>query len=282
MVPIVVVDGGGSRCRLAAMSSDGSILANITIEQHASLSAGVEDAWAHIQCGLENLREQLGLATHWWPARLVMGLAGSLRIKRRQAFLALIPDQVSTVLVTDGLAQLEGALAGSPGACLAVGTGSVLHWKDHDGLAGMAGGWGFPAGDQGSGAWLGMRALQHYIAYLDGIEKHSLLIEALRETVGDEVSQVQAWTTQAQASVMARLAPLVFTSARAGDAAASELLEQAVQCCLQLIECVPENLPVCVVGGVGEQLQGKLGLTLGSRLRVSRGDALQGLFLLGQ
>lgn len=282
MVQMVAVDGGGSRCRLAAMLSDGSIVAHITVEQPASLSASVEGAWIHIQSGLESLRRQLGLAADWWPDLLAMGLAGSLRVNRRQAFLALIPSRITTILVTDGAAQLAGTHAGEPGACLAVGTGSVLHWKDHEGQAGMAGGWGYPAGDQGSGAWLGMRALQHYIAYLDGVENHSLLIEALQEIVGDDISDIQAWTTQVQASVMAQLAPQVFKSAEAGDPVSVALIEQAVQCCLQLLNCAPQELPVCVVGGVGEQLKCKLSDHLGSRLRSSKGDALQGLFLMAR
>lgn len=282
MAEIVAVDGGASSCRLAVFSDSGCELARVSMHNHASLSMGVDSAWQHIKRGLGMLRQQLNADESWRPEHLVMGLAGSLQQQRRDEFLNRIPMHYSRTLVTDGYAQLLGATRGEPGICLSVGTGSVLHWLDESGQTGMAGGWGFPVGDQGSGAWLGLRALQHYIDFMDGGTVESSLTDALRNIVGTDVSDIQKWTTESCASVLARLAPLIFEHALKGDDLARQLLDEAVVECLQLIKLAPAQLPVFVAGGIGLQLQHKLAIALPERIRNAQFDALYGLWLISR
>ncbi|MBX2879494.1 MAG: hypothetical protein KTR32_06140 [Granulosicoccus sp.] len=280
MAEIVVVDGGASSCRLAAFSDSGQPLAKVSLDRHASLTMGVSDAWQHIEQGLEAVREQLRAGESWQPAKLVMGLAGSLRQERREQFLNLLPKQVEQLLVTDGFAQLVGASNGKPGICVAVGTGSVMHWLDEQGQSGMAGGWGFPVGDEGSGAWLGVRALQQYLASIDGVPATSRLIDELRLLIGSDVSAIQAWTTQTRASELAGLAPLVFNAAAAQDALALQLIDEAVEKILELVKRAPLHLPVYIVGGIGQKLHPMLSKKLKNRLCTAHHDALRGLWLL--
>lgn len=280
MTLIVAVDGGGSRCRLAAFSQQGELLARVVVDEHASLSLGVHAAWQHIDQGLRDLRRQLGTQTLWQPSILCMGLAGSLQEEKRGEFLALLPKGVNANLHTDGYAQLVGATDGKPGICLAVGTGSVIHWLDRSGEKGMAGGWGFPVGDQGSGAWLGMRLLQTYISHRDGNICASAMMSTVENRIGSSVSEIQQWTTQTRSSALAQLAPLVFEAAAADDESARTLIDEAVEKCMQLIRLAPEDLPVFIVGGVGEQLSSAFTQKLGERHQRSRGDALRGLWHL--
>lgn len=280
MTHIVAVDGGGSRCRVAAFSEEGEMLARVVVNEHASLSLGVYEAWQHIDQGIRTLAREMDQPPRWRPAVLSMGLAGALQQQRRQAFLKLPPSGMQIVLNTDGYAQLIGATASQPGVCLAVGTGSVMHWLDEQGNAGMAGGWGFPVGDQGSGAWIGMRLLQLYIAHRDGDQCDSMMMSGVEQIVGSSVSAIQQWTTQTRSSVLAQLAPLVFEAAVAGDRPAQSLVNEAVEHCLHLVRLAPAHLPVFVVGGMGEQLLPSLQARLDIRFQPARGDALQGLWHL--
>ena len=280
MKHIVVVDGGASRCRLAAFSEGGKLLARVEVEAHASLTMGVGIAWQHIAQGLRLLQQSLKEKSNWQPGVLCMGLAGALQEQRRDEFLALMPSGVKAQLHTDGYAQLIGATGGQPGICLAVGTGSVMHWLDGAGRQGMAGGWGFPVGDQGSGAWLGMRLLQVYVAHRDGNVSDSSLIDSVKQRVGSSVSDIQRWTTENRSSVLAQLAPLIFESAAAGDGLALALIDEAVSHCMELVRLAPDSLPVYVVGGVGTQISPALSAALGNRLQRSCGDALRGLWHL--
>jgi len=280
MNDIVTVDGGASRCRLAAYSADGQMQARVVVDMHASLTLGVDEAWSHIEYGLQQLADELCKPPNWRPRVLSLGLAGSLQQHRREAFLALVPEGMQAILNTDGYAQLMGATDGQPGICLAVGTGSVLHWLDEQGKTGMAGGWGFPVGDQGSGAWLGMQLLQLYIAHKDGHHCDSLMIPLLERRIGTSVSAIQQWTTQTRSGELATLAPLIFHAASAADMHAQALLEDAVEQCLKLVRLAPSKLPIFVVGGIGEQLLATLGTQLGTRLHAPHGDALLGLWHL--
>ncbi|MFK7852897.1 MAG: BadF/BadG/BcrA/BcrD ATPase family protein [Granulosicoccus sp.] len=279
---VVAVDGGASRCRMAAFNAGGEVLARVSINEHASLSLGVSAAWQHIETGLRKLGRSLQKDQQWLPDRLMLGLAGSLQERRRHDFLRLLPPSLPCTLVTDGHAQLLGASAGLPGICLAVGTGSVLHWMGCDGNSHMVGGWGFPVGDEGSGAWLGMRLLQIYIGHKDGRTEESTLICAVESRVGSSVSSIQQWTTQTQSSVLAQLAPLVVEHAARGDMLAKRLLEEAADHCLALIALAPADLPVYIVGGIGEQLSPRLGEVLGNRIAKAHGDALRGLWQLSR
>ena len=282
MTAIVVVDGGASRCRLAAYSEQGYQLAQASLSDHASLSLGVLSAWRHIEQGLDIIRGELGESASWCPVQLVMGLAGSLQQQKREAFLQCLPTALPATLVTDGYAQLMGATQGNPGICLSVGTGSVLHWLDERGQTGMVGGWGFPVGDEGSGAWLGMRALQHLLLHQDGKLQNSSLINALQLHVGTEVSSIQQWTTESRSTVLANLAPLVFEHANRADQLAETLVEEAADKCLQLIRLAPAHLPVYIAGSVGQQLIGRLSALVGRSVEKSAHDALHGLWLLSQ
>lgn len=279
---VVAVDGGASRCRMAAFNAGGDVLARASIEDHASLSLGVSAAWQHIEAGLQRLRRSLKKDQQWLPDRLMLGLAGSLQERRRHDFLKLLPPSLPCTLVTDGHAQLLGASAGLPAICLAVGTGSVLHWMGSDGKSHMAGGWGFPVGDEGSGAWLGMRLLQIYVWHKDGKTAESTLMAAVESRVGSSVSSIQQWTTQTQSSVLAQLAPLVIEHAAQGDRLAKCLMEEAAEHCLALIALAPADLPVYIAGGIGEQLSPRLSDALGNRITKAHGDALRGLWQLSR
>lgn len=280
MSVIVAVDGGGSSCRVAAFDGAGRILSRVSVDGHASLSRGAEQAWSNIDSGLQQVRLELQKAPDWLPDRLMLGLAGSLQESRRSNFLAQLPDTLAYTLVTDGHAQLLGASGGKPGICLAIGTGSVLHWLDENGDSGMVGGWGFPVGDEGSGAWLGMRLVQHYLWHVDGRRQRGSLIEALSAQLGTRVSDIQQWSTQTQSGVLAQLAPLVFEHAASGDSLALSLLDEGIGHALALLELAPQQLAVYLVGGIGECLRDRLAARLGDRLQSAQGDALQGLWQL--
>lgn len=275
---IVAVDGGGSRCRLAAFSEAGDLLARVNIESHASPSISPTGAWRSIDQGVRLLITQLKKESSWQPDFLMMGLAGSLQQNRRQELLELVPASIPRDLVTDGHAQLLGASGGGAGICLAIGTGSVVHWLDKNGQSGMAGGWGYPIGDEGSGAWLGMRLVQRYVWHFDGQKNESTLMQAVAGRVGTSVSDIQQWTTQSESSVLAQLAPLVFEHASAGDQLARSIVDEAVNHCMNLLDFAPPDLPVYVVGGVGDQLRPMLADLLNDRVQKARGDALHGLW----
>ena len=276
----VCVDGGGSGCRLGAFDNNGHLLAK-TEDGPASLSLGEEQAWARINRGISSLANRLGKPTDWLPDRLFMGLAGSLQQSRRTHFLSLVPQSISAVLITDGHAQLLGAADGQAGACLSVGTGSVLHWLDASGNFNMAGGWGYPLGDEASGAWLGAQLINAYLWHLDSrqlAEKSSTLFHALEERIGHDASDVQVWSTSKQSTQLASLAPMIISAAEKDDALANTLLERGTEQCERLLSLAPSNLPIYIVGGLAEIYRPRFQPNISARIEAPKGDALSGLY----
>lgn len=293
-VALVAVDGGASRCRLAAFDARGGRLAEIALDAHASLSLGEAEVWDNVRAGLDRLSATLRHPSEvlradanpepWLPPVLAFGLAGALREARRERFLERVraSGRVRCHLVTDGRAQLVGATGGEPGICLSVGTGSVLHWLGDDGRFGMVGGWGFPLGDEGSGAWLGMRLLQRHLRHRDGERSDSPLMEVVAARVGETVSTVQEWTTSARSSAFATLAPAIVEAAERGDALALSLLEEGAGHLARLIALAPKTLPIALAGGLGALYLPLLDARFPGRLVAARGDALEGLRLIAR
>ena len=282
---IVAVDGGGSGSRLAVFDDGGNIVAS-TFSGPAQLSLDVGEAWQNIRLGIAELASSLDLAPEWQPQRLVMGLAGSLQESRRHDFLNLIPAEVTPQLVTDGHAQLLGAGNGQAGACLSVGTGSVLHWQGLHGEFGMAGGWGFPSGDEGAGAWLGRQMLIAFTKTLDlgSTANGGVMFELMTESIGTGTAEVQRWTTCKNPTQLASLVPLLLQAVDLGDTGAIELLEHGCSHCEHLLSYAPESLPVYVVGGLSERYLPMLEQKdhLQGRFHQPHADALTGLYLLSQ
>jgi len=278
----VVVDGGASGCRLRAYDAKGKVAAS-AISGPASLSLGEEQSWHNIRSGIEKIASACSLPKDWMPTHLAMGLAGALQQSRHHAFLKLLPDNTQSTLVTDGYAQLLGATGGQPGVCIALGTGSVVHWLTTTGDTGMAGGWGFPAGDDGSGAWLGLQLLNYYLRERDGYRQAALgsaLRQQLNAKLGDTSSSIQLWSTSKDPAKFASLVPLLQSATESGDVVAIELVDKGARECLALLSVAPDELPIYVVGGLASMYQSRLNHALPDRLQEPLGDAMSGLYSL--
>ncbi len=276
----VVVDGGGSGCRLGAFDNHGCLCATAQ-DGPASLSLGEEQAWKHIRSGISSLAKQLGEPADWLPTHLCMGLAGSLQQSRREHFLSLMPKSIKAVLTTDGLGQLLGAADGQAGACLSIGTGSVLHWLDTSGNFDMAGGWGYPLGDEGSGAWLGAQLINAYLWQLDSHQsndKAAPLFHALEQHIGRDPSDVQNWSTCKTSTELASLVPMIISAEEQGDVLANTLLARGTEQCERLLTLAPDNLPIYIVGGLADIYRPRFQPNIGARIQNPKGDSLSGLY----
>ncbi len=309
------VDGGGSGTRVRVVAIDGTPMGEGTAGP-SGLGQGVEQAWRHIDEALAAAFASAGVAR---PAAarvgLGLGLAGASVAAHRQAFIAADPGYGWLVLDTDAVTQLVGAHAGQPGIVVAAGTGSVGAVRHADGAVHLAGGWGFPVGDEGSGAWLGLRAMRHAQAVLDGRAGRTALSDAVLAAVaaassvqrtGDRATEgtspptpaawdgppadsaaVKAWCARAGQHAYAQLAPLVFDASAQGDAHAEQLLARAADELARLVPALQATapaggapLPVVMRGSIGERLVPRWPAALRERLIEPRGDSADGALTL--
>ena len=79
-----------------------------------------------------------------------------------------IGHKAPVLVVNDALVALEAGAGDGPGIVLIAGTGSICYGRNEEGQAARAGGWGYMLGDEGSGWWIGRRALSAVMRQFDG------------------------------------------------------------------------------------------------------------------
>ncbi len=302
----VVGDGGASGSRYAIFDANGRRIAQ-THGKPASLSLGTEAACTAIREAISALGVQACNDPDWMPQNIMLGLAGAEQVQRKQQLISLLPQSLQCRIVTDGYAHLHGVTAGKPGICLSLGTGSVIHWHNADAQHGMAGGWGFPVGDESSGAWLGRALVNAWLWSIDAgqtvgeqrqdriatiaaanitaasqrsLQPGKQLIAGLEKRIGKSRSDIQQWTINAVSTDYATLVDLLLQAAANEDPLAMQLQSLGTQDCLRLLALCPNELPVYVTGGLAPFYESQLRKHLGSRLATAKGDALDGLRLL--
>jgi glucosamine kinase len=278
---LIGIDGGGTATRAVVAAPDGAVLGRGNAGPSA-LGQGVGQAWRHVELALVRAFDEAGLRA---PARercaLAAGLSGAGNAPWREAFIAADPGFGRLVVETDSFAMLLGAHGGRPGVILVAGTGSVAEVLRADGSRCTAGGWGFPVGDEGSGAWLGLQAVRHAQAAMDGRLHAGPLARQVWAHCGFERQRLQAWCDAAGQFAYAQLAPAVFEH-EARDPAAAQLVAHAARALDALALAVDPRgrLPLAVSGSVGERLAPRLSPAVRSRIVQPAGGAAAGALAL--
>lgn len=266
---VIGIDGGGTKTRVVVADEKGATIT--TVEGPGSaVRPGQHDHSADVIAA--TVRDALASAnmTHVMPKVLCVGVAGVGREPERQAlWQALVSREVAEDIVVhaDAMIALDDAFDDGPGVLLIAGTGSVAFARSPSGVFARAGGWGPVFGDEGSGQWLGRRALSAVAAAADGREPPTALSGAvLTAAEVNEPSDLIAWAARATPGDFATIAPAVLSAADAGDQRASTLLSMAAEELVLHVRALARQLfvderatiPVAFTGGL---------LTRGSALR---------------
>ncbi len=274
------VDGGGSGTRVLLSNPAGGILARASAGPSA-LGQGVDAAWRAIEAAARDAFAQAGYIPNWSRCALGAGLSGVNHLPWRDAFIASNPGFARLAIDGDAHTALLAAHGGQPGIMVAAGTGSVAEALYPDGSRRQIGGWGFPVGDEGSGAWLGLRAMAHTQQVMDGRAQGGALARAVQAHCGSDHAAVQAWCAGAGQFAYAQLAPLVFTHAT-HDAEADALLSDAATAleCMALALDPDGALPLALCGSIGRTLQGRMTAATRARCVASEQEAAFGALTL--
>jgi glucosamine kinase len=233
MTQIVIgIDGGGSKTH-AIVADDAGTTIGEAFGPGSAVIPGHADASADVIAAV--VRDALGVAnmSHVTPRVLCVGVAGAGREHEQQAlWQALVGREVASDVVvhSDFGIALDDAFGDGPGVLLIAGTGSVAFGRSPGGTTARCGGWGPVFGDEGSGAWIGRRALSIVTAAADGRESPTALTGAVLTAAElNEVSELIPWAANAKPAQLATLAPVVFTTAESGDLRANALISLAVE-----------------------------------------------------
>ncbi|RWE42444.1 MAG: N-acetylglucosamine kinase [Mesorhizobium sp.] len=277
------VDGGGTGCRARLEDAQGMVLGQ-GLSGPATTRLGIEAAWASIAKAFGAAIEEAGFA----PAETArihagIGLAGIGRKGALEALRAIAPPFASIDFVSDGVGACLGAHSGQDGAIVIAGTGSIgLGLVEGRDL--RAGGYGFPISDEGSGADLGLKAVQLALRAHDGRhERTALLAEVMQRFAGDPMEAV-AWMDRASATDYAALAPMVMRHADQGDPVGRRIVQSAAEQIDTLVRVLFEKgAPrVTLLGGLASPLEPWLSPDVRRRLKPADGDAVSGAIILAK
>jgi glucosamine kinase len=199
---------------------------------------------------------------HVMPRALCVGVAGAGRETERQAlWQALVARDLAAELVihSDFSIALDDAFGDGPGVLMISGTGSVAYGRGPTGTTARCGGWGPAAGDEGSGAWIGKKALSVVTAAADGREPETALTGAVLTAAQlNETADLVGWAADATPAQFATLAPVVLSVAEAGDLRANAIVTLAVEELVLHVRALARQLfgderaavPVALSGGM--------------------------------
>jgi glucosamine kinase len=279
---VIGIDGGGSKTHAMVADEQGRTIAE-TVGPGSAVRPGKAEHSANVIADV--VRDALASCemTHVTPRVLSIGVAGAGReTERRELWQALVSRDLAAELVihSDFSVALDDAFADGPGVLLISGTGSVAFGRGPTGATSRCGGWGPVCGDEGSGAWIGRRALSVVTAAADGREPETALTGAILTAAQiNETSDLIGWAANAEPSQLASLAPVVLSVADAGDLRANAIVSLAVEELVLHVRALARQLfgderaalPIALSGGMLSR-----GTTLRKRLEHRLKSAVPG------
>jgi N-acetylglucosamine kinase-like BadF-type ATPase len=225
------IDGGGTKTRcvlgdemtvLATAMSGGSNIVRLgEMQTREALHSAIRQV-----CATANIS----------PAQIravCIGAAGADRPEIVAKIRAILAELIAEAarpkieVVGDMAIALEAACGAGPGVIAIAGTGSIAYGRDATGHTARAGGWGFAVSDEGSGHWIGRRAVSAILSAHDqGLETtlSAMVLQAWKLNTLDELVQ-QANSTPPPD--FPRLFPIVLRAADEDDSVARSLLTDA-------------------------------------------------------
>lgn len=245
------VDGGGTKTAASVVTGEGELLAaaegpGCYYLDHPERGIGlVEEVLAGV------VREVCAQAAVE-PAELTfafLGLPAHGEVSRDVPVLDAVPRAVlghdRYRVDNDTVCGWAGSLAGGDGINVVAGTGSITYGRRGE-VGVRVGGWSEVFGDEGSGHWLGIRALRVFSRMSDGREPAGPLLDVFREHLGLETDLdlvdvvVNRW--QGSRPRIAALSRPLVVAARRGDPAARRLLAEAGAELAELVEATRRRL----------------------------------------
>lgn len=175
---VLGIDAGGSKTVALLADAAGRVLGRAqgggaNLRTHGEL--GVEKI-------LHGLLEELGEPGGPRPEAVALGIAGADRPEDDavlRAILRRLGFRDRVVVTNDARIAFVAGSPGRVGLALVCGTGSIAWGRNARGDVARAGGWGWHLGDEGSGFWIGVRAVREALRASDGRGPSTRLQESL-------------------------------------------------------------------------------------------------------
>lgn len=221
------IDGGGSKCKAIVVDNGGSgrVLGH-GLAGAANPSQDFDQALESIVASAKAAMLDAGLAG--MPLNDVVAGVGLAGVNLPSVFELVQNWQhpfKKMFLTTDLHIACLGAHGGTDGAVMIIGTGSCGYLNNSNNAV-IYGAHGFPFGDKGSGAWVGLEALKAVLLAQDGLGPETLLTESVSQALGENNLGLVVKMIGAKPRQYAKLAPLVVDAAEKGDVVALAIVTE--------------------------------------------------------
>jgi N-acetylglucosamine kinase-like BadF-type ATPase len=226
---VIGIDGGGTKTALKLADENGNLIlsmeggpCNINSMGKDSVAKMLKELVADALEKAELTMEQIKV--------LCIGTAGVDRDSDKAIMEEIIRTTgfVNKAIITnDAVTALYGGVGGAEGIILISGTGSICYGRNSEGETKRAGGWGHLIGDEGSGYYIGINAINRIARAHDGVEEKTIMTDLILEHLKLESPSgliEYVYRSGAGKSEIASLARLVDVAYKQGDAIAEEIL----------------------------------------------------------
>ena len=177
---VLGIDAGGTKTVALLADETGRVVSRAegggaNLRTHGEL--GVEKVLHHV---LEAVEEP-GRPR---PEALAMGIAGADRPEDEvvlRSILRRLGFREKVVVTNDARIAFVAGSSSRVGLALVCGTGSIAWGRNAAGEVARSGGWGWHLGDEGSGFWIGVRAVREALRAADGRGPATRLQELLND-----------------------------------------------------------------------------------------------------
>jgi N-acetylglucosamine kinase-like BadF-type ATPase len=247
---VIGIDAGATKTECLLADEKGTVLAKAR-GNGLNLQLFSED---EVEFALASLASEVLDAQKTASAdALCIGMAGAGRerdFRTMKRILGRLGVARENLVTHDAAIALVAGTGERFGVVLIVGTGAAAYGVDREGREARAGGWGPLLGDEGSGYWMGLRALRAVMRAYDGRAGETLLTRPILEKLG--VDQVEALVHRVYRELareeIAALAPLVQKAADLGDGAAQGIIDDAAREFVRAVESVIGKLELAGEG----------------------------------
>ena len=227
---VLGIDAGGTKTVALLADADGRILGEGRAGAANLQTEGELEVEKTLHTAIENATD----GQHLTVAAVCLGMAGVDRqddagvirgVMRRLGF------RSNPLIVNDALIALVAGAGSSPGVVVISGTGSIAYGVSQHGVAARAGGWGPTLADEGSGYWIGRRALAAVMRDADGRGPQTDLIAPRAAALLVAETRRHWWprsiTSRRAAASSRRSASVVDRAREDGDPVAIDIMSQA-------------------------------------------------------
>ncbi len=232
------VDGGGTKTAAVLTDETGRVVrtvkkgpGNIAIMDRGTLAQLIRNIVTELVKG--------GKSAHIrWAT---FAFAGAGRAAEKETVAALIQGAgIKDFSVMTDAEMLHYSVFGeAPGILVSAGTGSICLLRDRDGRYHQIGGWGYLLGDEGSGFYIGSRAMRNALRNLEEGKSPTPLTRELLAFYGIDRPEKLisiAYSSVNPSRLIASCARLVCELAESGEAEAAAIVDDAVNELLKLVK----------------------------------------------